>query len=69
MAQLLLDARASVDQPSEVGCTPLYLACQEGHKKVAQLLLDAGASMDHPDEDGYTPLMLVAKNGQCEVAR
>ena len=60
---------ASVDQRDEEGFTPLYVACQKGHKEVAQLHLDAGAIVDQPIENGSTPLMVAAQNGHCGIAR
>ena len=69
MAQLLLDAGASVDQSNKEGVTPLMVACQKGHKEVAQLLLDARANVDQSNKGGVTPLMFAAQEGQCEVAR
>ena len=40
------------------GCTPLYVACQNGHVDAARLLLDRGAEVDRATEDGRTPLYI-----------
>ena len=40
------------------GMTPLHIACQSGHTKIADLLLDRGADIDHKNAQGSTPLNL-----------
>ena len=69
LAQLLVSARASVDQAANDGATPLYITCQEGHKDVAQLLVSAGASVDQAQNDGGTPLYISCQQGHKDVAQ
>lgn len=41
---MLIQARADTDKATtEVGATPLYMACQNHHREVVGLLLGAGA--------------------------
>ena len=48
--RLLLEAKASADatfdQTDLKGCTPLWIACNNGHPKCARLLLEAKAAVD-----------------------
>jgi serine/threonine-protein phosphatase 6 regulatory ankyrin repeat subunit B len=67
VVRLLLNARASADQPDAKGGTPLMRACRHGHASVAKFLLDAGAPIDAQSRDGYTALMLGARGGHDEV--
>ena len=54
--QLLLSRGAHTEFEYSKGCTPLCLACHNGHTTIAQLLLDRGASIVHRDDDGLAPL-------------
>ena len=64
----MIAAGAAVNQADSSGCTPLYVACQEGHLECARLLLEAGAAVDQADEDGSTPLLMACHQGHLEVA-
>ena len=46
-----------MDHADHGGSTPLYMACQNNHLKVAALLLDKGANVDQGKSNGSTPLM------------
>ena len=43
MVELLLGNGAAVNQATKDGFTPLYIACQKGHKNIVELLLGNGA--------------------------
>ncbi len=49
------------------GLTPLYIACQNGHKDVADLLLQAGADKDKAFGNGRTPLYIASQKGQKDI--
>ena len=49
--------------------TPLHIACQSGHTKIAELLLDRGAEVDHKNAEGSTPLNLAVKARCTETVR
>lgn len=51
------------------GCTPFYLACLNGHVKVAEVLLEAGADLSVTTKIGLTPIYIAANNGHIEVAK
>jgi len=51
-----------------VGCTPLFMAAQEGHLTVVTYLIAAGADVDKATtDDGRTPLFIAAQNGHLTV--
>ena len=47
--------------------TPLHIACQSGHTKIAGLLLDRRADIDHKNAQGSTPLNLAVKARRKET--
>jgi ankyrin repeat protein len=60
--EALLAAGANVDEPGDMGCTPLYYAVTEGHAKAAETLLAHGANPDAVNELGTTPRMKAASS-------
>ena len=68
-AQLLLAAKAAVDQADTDGTTPLSIACQQGHAECARLLLAANAAVDQAETDGTTPLFIACQQGRGECAQ
>ncbi|XP_029905484.1 oxysterol-binding protein-related protein 1 isoform X2 [Myripristis murdjan] len=52
---------------SNLGWTPLHLACYFGHKNVVEELLKAGAEVNLPNNMGDTPLHKAAFTGRQEV--
>ena len=61
-----------VDKPEQNGCTPLLLACQNGHKDIAEYLLKLGASADtiaSKGADKETILHWAALNGHIDVCK
>ncbi|XP_041647453.1 oxysterol-binding protein-related protein 1 isoform X2 [Cheilinus undulatus] len=52
---------------SNLGWTPLHLACYFGHKNVVEELLKAGADVNLPNNIGDTPLHKAAFTGRKEV--
>eukprot|EP00947_MAST-08B_sp_MAST-8B-sp1_P001477 g1477.t1 len=55
---------------SEYGCTPLFLAAQEGHGEIVKLLVGAGAKVDLATTDvGMTPLYIAAYQEHGEIVK
>ena len=65
----LLDDGAAIDQTTENGTTPLWIACEHGHADLARLLLERGAEVDRAMKNGQTPLIIACRNGQVDAAR
>jgi ankyrin repeat protein len=71
----LLEAKAPETCPVTIlltprptdGKTPLQVACQAGHAKVASLLLLHGADPNQQSKSGTTPLLTASKNGHDKV--
>jgi uncharacterized protein len=56
IAELLLDAGASIEKPDADGVTPLLMAVLNGHVVLAQKLINRGANVNVADWYGQTPL-------------
>uniref|UniRef100_A0A7S3B400 Uncharacterized protein n=1 Tax=Haptolina ericina TaxID=156174 RepID=A0A7S3B400_9EUKA len=65
---------AVVDVTIYDGCTPLYIACQQGNAEMASLLINSGAAVNQPraidrnSNDGVTPLLIACLRGHTRVA-
>jgi len=51
------------------GCTPLYIACQNGHAAMVGLLLGQGADREKANNNGFTPLYVACEKGHEKIAR
>ena len=51
------------------GCSPLFLACREGHVELIPPLLKAEANPNTPNKHGCTPLHVACELGDVEVVR
>ena len=60
---LLGKDNCNVSSEDNDGMTPLHIACQNGHTRIAELLLDRGADINHKNTEGSTPLNLAIKAG------
>jgi ankyrin len=65
-AELLVDAKADVNQTTRYGWTPLLTATQNRHYKLAAYLLEHGANPNLGNNGGWTPLYLAVDNRNIE---
>lgn len=49
-------------------CSPLFVACHNGHVKTVKLLLENGADINVCNTDGESPLLIACLNGHVEIA-
>jgi len=69
IAKLLLSHGADPNAASvEANLTPLHVAAERGHLRLAELLLRRGASVDAPDASGATPLLHAARSSKSKMA-
>ena len=64
--ELLVAAKADVNQTTHYGWTPLLTATQNRHYKIAAFLLDHGADPNLANHGGWTPLYLATDNRNIE---
>ena len=69
VASLLPAARATLAEHynGENSCTPLHVACSNGHLAVARLMLDHGAPLDAAGQDRVTPLCVACMAGHASM--
>ncbi|MSV35993.1 MAG: ankyrin repeat domain-containing protein [Bryobacterales bacterium] len=65
-AQLLVDAKAQVNQTSVDGWSPLLIAAQNRHYTLGSFLLDQSANPNQATDKGWTALYLTTDNRNIE---
>ncbi|KAK9518958.1 hypothetical protein VZT92_021723 [Zoarces viviparus] len=65
--ETLININCRGKRKSNLGWTPLHLACYFGHKDVVEELLKAGADVNLPNNVGDSPLHKAAFTGRKEV--
>eukprot|EP00966_Prymnesium_polylepis_P292083 6745450-Prymnesium_polylepis.2 len=64
IVRALMEARAPVNQSTDTGATPLYMAASKGLQDVIQALVEAGADIDRANVRGCTPLFIACQRGE-----
>ena len=54
-------------QANNAGCTPVYIASQQGHTAAIKLLLKHGADVHKPTNKGFLPVRMAAYNGHTDA--
>lgn len=65
----LLKKNSNVECTNADGCSPLFLACREGHISLVPHLLNAQANPNIPNKQGFTPLHAACEAGHRDVVR
>ena len=65
----LIRAGANVNAATDIGVTPLWLACSDGGPAIVTSLLKAGANPNTAPPSGESPLMAAARTGHVESVR
>jgi ankyrin repeat protein len=68
VAQMLLDAGATVNDKQHGGYTPLHAAANNGDMPLINLLLEHGADPYVASDDGRTPIDIAKERGHLEAA-
>ncbi|KAG9338375.1 hypothetical protein JZ751_025934 [Albula glossodonta] len=61
--------REYINAPAHDSATPLFLAAQQGHARVARALLHAGADANRVTDDDAGPLFAAVDGGHAEVVK
>ncbi len=69
MVQALVDLKAEVNQANEDGCTPPYIASQEGREQVVRALVNLKAGLNQATKDGSTALHFASLEGHEQMVR
>jgi ankyrin repeat protein len=69
LRDVLLASSAAAGASTARGCSPLALACEEGHTSTVSLLLAAGVTARVDAHGGVSPLILAVSNGHVEAAQ
>ena len=59
--------RADVEKADNDDCTPLWIACCQGHTEVVTTLIAANADVNNADNSGVTPLIIACGLGRAEI--
>jgi ankyrin repeat protein len=61
---------ADVNRAEYTGCTPLFIAAQNGHESLVRCMVkEFGADINQANKDGCTPLFIAAQKGNESVVR
>jgi ankyrin repeat protein len=58
---------ADPDTTCDGGCTPVWIAAQEGHTHTVRALVECGADANTPNNSGCTPVSMEASEGDAEM--
>eukprot|EP00438_Fugacium_kawagutii_P012241 Skav216857 [mRNA] locus=scaffold1042:88560:94433:- [translate_table: standard] len=67
--RFLVEAGADMNQATNDGAIPLFIAAHNGHIETVRFLVEAGADINQAMNDGATPVLIAAQNGHMEAVR
>jgi hypothetical protein len=67
--QVLLAAKATIDEKDGEGYTALMFACNGGKLPCVKLLVENGAKVNEGDNNDSTPIMFAAQHGHDDIVR
>eukprot|EP00930_Biecheleria_cincta_P083825 TRINITY_DN73334_c0_g1_i1.p1 TRINITY_DN73334_c0_g1~~TRINITY_DN73334_c0_g1_i1.p1 ORF type:complete len:658 (+),score=118.07 TRINITY_DN73334_c0_g1_i1:48-1976(+) len=67
VAQILLRARANVNERDPKGVSPLHISVFDGHAELCKVLLAARADVEASDRHGQTPLFFAPNRDMCKI--
>ncbi|XP_076105878.1 uncharacterized protein LOC143074214 [Mytilus galloprovincialis] len=53
----------------DIGASPLYIACQEGHTEVVKMLITNNAEINKCRDPGVSPLLIACENGYTGIVQ
>ncbi len=63
----LISAGANINAVDSDGCTPLHVACWDGHLSVVEKLIACGAKVDSLDNNKESPLQMASRREKKEI--
>jgi ankyrin repeat protein len=66
---LIEEGHANVNQCTNLGFSPLYVASEDGSIETMELLIKSGAQVNLASNDGSTPILTAAQHGRIEATR
>lgn len=64
-----MDNGADIDLRNNIGFSPLFIACEEGHQDTVKLLLEKGAKINLCNDSGVSPLYIASQDGHQDTVR
>eukprot|EP00463_Aulacantha_scolymantha_P004270 TRINITY_DN5321_c0_g1_i1.p1 TRINITY_DN5321_c0_g1~~TRINITY_DN5321_c0_g1_i1.p1 ORF type:complete len:96 (+),score=16.66 TRINITY_DN5321_c0_g1_i1:187-474(+) len=69
IVQVLIDAKANINQEEQDGQTPVFIAARFGGKDIVTALINANANVDMKTKFGDTARSIAAQEGYSEIVQ
>jgi ankyrin repeat protein len=69
LVEYLLEKKADINQATDDGTTPLFMAAQEEYADIVQLLVTRKANVNKSDANGVTPGLMACQEGYLDIVR
>jgi ankyrin repeat protein len=67
--KLLIKAGGNVNQATNDGCTPLFVASSKGNVALVKGLIEAGGNVNQHSNKDATPLFIASMHGHIDIVR